>query len=75
MHMVRRSYSGKKASPAACANPVPPGAPNWVTPKLVEQTIRVWQPYYSDPLTPETALAIIQSVGRMIEVLSEGSPP
>jgi hypothetical protein len=46
-----------------------------VTLELIEQTIRVWQPYYADPLTSDAALAIIQSVGRMIEVLSEGSPP
>lgn len=74
-YMVRRSSSPKPTEIAARANPVPDGAPAWVTLELLEQTIRVWQPYYSDPLTPETALAIIQSVGRLIEVLSEGSPP
>lgn len=49
---------------------VPAGAPNWVTPALLDHTVRVWQPYYATPLTPEDALAIIQSVGCLIEVLA-----
>jgi hypothetical protein len=73
--MVRRSSSLKAIEFAACSKSVPAGAPAWVTLELIEQTIRVWQPYYADPLTSDAALAIIQSVGRMIEVLSEGSPP
>jgi hypothetical protein len=42
---------------------------------LIEQTIRVWQPYYTAPLTPEEAIAIIQSVGRLIDVFSGGAVP
>lgn len=75
MRMVPRSFSEKKSASADSANLVPPGAPAWITPELLAQTIRVWQPYYADPLTSEAALAIIQSVGRLVEVLSEGSPP
>lgn len=67
MHMIRRSSTRKAARETACANPVPAGAPSWVDAQLIEQTIRVWQPYYAEPLTPEDALAIIQSVGRLIE--------
>jgi hypothetical protein len=52
---------------------VPAGAPTWANSELIEQTIRVWQPYYTAPLTPEEAIAIIQSVGRLVEVLS-GEP-
>ena len=53
---------------------VPAGAPAWITSELVEKTIRVWQPYYADPLTPEDALAIILNVGRLFDVLSRGAP-
>jgi hypothetical protein len=49
---------------------VPAGAPAWVTPELIEHTLRVWQPFYQDQLIPEDALAIIMSVGRLVDVLS-----
>jgi hypothetical protein len=52
---------------------VPYGAQSWVTPELIEHTIHVWQPYYKDPLTPDEALAIIQSVGYLIRTLSRES--
>lgn len=52
---------------------VPAGAPDWATAELIAKTIEVWQPYYPDPLTDDDALAIIQSVGRLIDVLSKGS--
>lgn len=69
--MARRYSKRSLPSSDAEVRSVPPGAPDWVTADLIEKTIRVWQPYYADPLTPEDALAIIQSVGRLIEVFSE----
>lgn len=51
---------------------VPEGAPRWVTPELIEQTLRVWQPYYESPLIPEDALEMIMSVGRLVDVLARG---
>lgn len=47
-------------------------APTWVTTELVEHTIRVWQPYYSVPLTPNEAVEIIGNVSRLLRVLSQG---
>ncbi len=52
---------------------VPAGAPDWITAELIEQTIRVWQPYYATILTPEEAVTMIQSVGRLYQALSSGS--
>lgn len=49
---------------------VPPGAPRWVTPELIEHTIRVWQQFYPDQLIPEDALVIIMGVSRITDVLS-----
>jgi hypothetical protein len=54
---------------------VPAGAPAWVTAELLEHTLRVWQPKYNVPLTPDDALAIILNVGRLFEVLSRGTEP
>ena len=54
---------------------VPAGAPDWITPELVVETIRVWQPYYKDVLTPEEAVTMISNVGRLYQALSSGSPP
>lgn len=52
---------------------VPPGAPPWVTAELIEHTIRVWQPFYRDQLIPDDALAIINGVTGIVEVLSSGA--
>ena len=51
---------------------VPAGAPRWVTPELIEHTLRVWQPYYRDPLIPEDALEMIMGVSRIVDVFSGG---
>ncbi len=52
---------------------VPAGAPDWITTELVEATIRVWQPYYQEVLTPEEAVTMIIDVGRLFDALSSGS--
>jgi hypothetical protein len=54
---------------------VPAGAPDWITAELIEATIRTWQPYYQDVLTPEEAVIMIVDVGRLFEALSSRSPP
>ncbi len=51
---------------------VPAGAPCWITPELIEHTLRVWQPYYENQLIPEGALEIMMGVSRLVEVLSRG---
>jgi hypothetical protein len=52
---------------------VPAGTPDWITPELVEATIRTWQPYYEEVLTPEEAITMIQTVGRLFGALSSRS--
>jgi hypothetical protein len=54
---------------------VPAGAPRWVMVELIEQTIRVWQPYYANPLTVDDALAIMLAAVRLMESLSRKGPP
>ena len=52
---------------------VPAGTPDWITPELVEATIRVWQPYYAEVLSPEEAVTMIIDVGRLFDALSSGT--
>ena len=54
---------------------VPDGTPDWITAELVELTIRVWQPFYDDVVTPEEAVTMILNAGRLYDVLSSGSSP
>ena len=52
---------------------VPAGAPRWVTPELLADTLRVWQPYYGE-LTSQDALTIIMNVGNLFDVLRRSRP-
>ena len=54
---------------------VPAGTPHWITAELIEKTICVWQPYYETVISPEEAITMIQSVGRLYQALSSGSSP
>jgi len=49
---------------------VPAGTPDWITAELIEQTIRVWQPYYETPLTIDDAIDIIRNAGLLFDALS-----
>ena len=69
--------SGNPSGKAGCGKHipaviVPPGAPRWVTLQLLEETLRVWQPYYKNPLTSEEALGMIMSVSQLNSVLTGG---
>jgi hypothetical protein len=50
---------------------VPAGAPAWITPEIVADTIETWQPYYAVPLTVADSLEILQSVSRLLDALQE----
>jgi hypothetical protein len=54
---------------------VPAGTPDWITAELIVQTIRVWQPYYEALVTPEEAVTMILSAGRLYQALSSESSP
>ncbi|MBI1314923.1 hypothetical protein GC176_26825 [bacterium] len=49
---------------------VPAGTPDWITAELIEQTIRVWQPYDETPLTIDDAIEIIRNAGLLFDALS-----
>jgi hypothetical protein len=48
---------------------VPPGTPAWITGDLIEATIRVWQPYYNEPITSEVAVEMLIHVGQLLGAL------
>ena len=60
-------------APDALPVPLPAGAPRWVTPELLADTLRVWQPYYGN-LTSHDALSIITNVGNLFDVLRSSKP-
>ena len=62
------------AAPPVPAIAVPAGAPRWVTPELLADTLRVWQPYYYGNLTPQDALSIIKDVANLFDVLRRSRP-
>ena len=44
---------------------VPEGAPKWVTPELIRETIRVWQVYFQDRLTVDDALHMLKDFSAL----------
>ena len=58
------------AQEAARRGIVSAGTPAWITAELIERTIQVWHPFYAEVLTPEAAVTMIQSVGRLYSALS-----
>lgn len=48
---------------------IPPDCPRWITEDLVESTIRVWQPYYRDPLSVADAIEILRNFHELVAVL------
>ena len=54
-------------------DPVLHGLPKWITPELIADTVHVWQPYYTEPLTANDAIGILMGVGNLFTVLSGSS--
>lgn len=63
---------GPRARGAAAAA-VPPGAPAWVTPELIEHTLRVWQRRCQKKLTPEQALEMVLNAGNLLDALGKAA--
>jgi hypothetical protein len=50
---------------------VPGGAPAWVTPQLIADTIETWQGDYDHELTPDDALEILLLFDELVGVLEK----
>jgi hypothetical protein len=44
---------------------------SWITPELIAETIKVWQPHYESALTEEDATEILDNTGKLLEVLKQ----
>lgn len=50
------------------------GAPEWITPELIQITLKVWQPRYKAQLSEDDARIILLSVGRLFDTLALSRP-
>lgn len=69
--MARRNQKSDCQNREDAKSIVPVGSPDWITTELIEATIRTWQPYYKNTLTPEDAVEMIRNVGLLFQVLSK----
>jgi hypothetical protein len=60
----------KKAPKPETEFAMPSGAPAWITPELIRETIAAWQPFYDESLTADDGYTILLNVGRLFAVLS-----
>ena len=72
MSRSNRQSECQSREDASCI--IPAGIPNWITPELIEATIRTWQPYYRTPLSMEDAIEMIRNAGLLFDVLATHSP-
>jgi hypothetical protein len=49
-----------------------PALPGWITPAFIEETRAAWQPFYEEDLTDDAVIGLLNNVGRLFEILSEG---
>lgn len=52
---------------------VPGGSPAWISPELIGDTIRIWQPYYPETLTPAIALDMLIVTGYLFDALGHST--
>ncbi len=71
MRKIRPNSSNAKDDPLVV--PVVLGAPTWVTPELLADTLGTWKHFYSGELTQEQAFVILLTVGQLFDALREGN--
>ncbi len=52
---------------------LPAETPTWITPDLVQHTIRLWSRYEPRPVTSEDAVEMILHIGELFEALGLAS--
>lgn len=52
----------------------PNGSPAWIDQRLIMETIRLWQPYYSQILTADDALEMLTNAGHLFDALGHSTP-
>lgn len=72
---ARRTAGDTVVARAASNVALPPGTPTWITPDLLNLTLKVWQPFYTHDLSADDAVTILQSVGQLFRALRPVSSP
>ena len=67
---TRRRVSLHCESEESASIHLPAGTPAWISSELVEQTLKVWQPRYSEPLSVEDAIAILTGASGLMRALA-----
>ena len=57
MHIVKRDSSKDEQV-----------LPRWITPELIDETLRVFNPWYRGRLAREDAVEILRNTGRLLDV-------
>ncbi len=47
------------------------GLPAWITPELIAETIRVWQPYHAQPLSEREAVEMLLAAANLLDCLGK----
>lgn len=67
---TRRRVSLHCEAEGTASIPLPAGTPAWISSELVEQTLKVWQPRYSEPLSVEDAISILTGASGLMRTLA-----
>lgn len=67
---TRRRVSLQRELEGTTSIQLPAGTPSWISSELVEQTLKVWQPRYSESLSVEDAIAILTGASRLMRTLA-----
>jgi hypothetical protein len=51
------------------------GAQSWITPALIRETLDTLQPYYTERMSADEALEILNRMGQLFELLTEEPRP
>ena len=69
MPRVSAHDSIASANPPQSATAPSDALPAWMTPALITLTQKAWEPFYGEPISLDTAVRILRTVGRVIESL------
>lgn len=67
---IHRAESTFSQPPDSNRHRVDRTLPAWITPELIELTIRTWQPFYRATLDIDDAIGILLGAASLIRILS-----
>ena len=70
----REALASSASGTEAGAGASPGGPGEWITPELIQITLKVWQPRYKAQLSEDDARTILLSVGRLFDTLALSRP-